>query len=68
MQGLSYLITYRESGSDERRANLLAVLSWLEQWPEIDIVVVEQDAVPRLDAPLNRAGVARFAYNPGPFY
>jgi hypothetical protein len=68
MQGLSYLITYRESGSDERRANLLAVLSWLGQWPEIEIIVIEQDAVPRLDAPLEYSGgVARFAYNPGPF-
>src|SRR5271156_2529896 len=68
MQGLSYLITYRESGSDERRANLLAVLSWLGQWPEIELVVVEQDTVPRLEAPLEYgAGVARFAYNPGPF-
>jgi|SRR5271165_6314909 len=68
MQGLSYLITYREAGSEERRANLLAVLSWLGQWPEIEIVVVEQDAVPRLDAPLvSGGGVVRFAYNPGPF-
>jgi hypothetical protein len=68
MQGLSYLITYREAGSDERRDNLLAVISWLRQWPEIEVVVVEQDAVPRLDSPLEYGGgVARFAYNPGPF-
>lgn len=68
MQGLSYLITYRESSSSDRRENLLAVLSWLGQWPEIQVVVVEQDAVPRLD-PLLEDGcdVARFAYNPGPF-
>ncbi len=33
-----------------------------------NVVVVEQDAVPRLDAPLEcGGGVARFAYNPGPF-
>ena len=44
------------------------MLSWLGQWPEIEIIVVEQDAVPRLDAPLEYSGgVARFAYNPGPF-
>jgi hypothetical protein len=68
MQELSYLITYRESGSDDRRENLLAVLSWLGQWPEIEVVVVEQDTVPRLDGPLEHGGgVARFAYNPGPF-
>ena len=68
MQGLSYLITYRESGSAERRANLLAVLSWLGRWPEIELVFVEQDTVPRLDAPLEYGGgVTRFAYNPGPF-
>jgi hypothetical protein len=68
MQGLSYLITYRESGSADRRENLLAVLGWLRQWPDIEVVVVEQDAVPRFDAPLEYGGgVARFAYNPGPF-
>ena len=68
MHALSYLITFRESGSRDRRENLLAVLSWLGQWPEIDVVVVEQDAVPRLDGSLEYgAGVARFAYNPGPF-
>jgi hypothetical protein len=68
MQGLSYLITYRESGSRDRRENLLAVLAWLRQWPAIEVVVVEQDSVPRLDAPLEYGdGVARFAYNPGPF-
>ncbi|HEV3240037.1 MAG TPA: galactosyltransferase-related protein [Casimicrobiaceae bacterium] len=68
MQGVSYLITYRESGSNDRRENLRAVLRWLAQWPEIDIVVVEQDTVPRLEAPLEYGrGAARFAYNPGPF-
>ena len=67
MQGLSYLITYRESSSDDRRENLRAVLSWLAQWPDIQVVVVEQDTVPRLDPLLHGCGVARFAYNPGPF-
>jgi hypothetical protein len=68
MRDLSYLITYRESGSSDRRENLLAVLRWLGQWPEIEVIVVEQDAFPRLDPPLEYGGsVARFAYHPGPF-
>jgi hypothetical protein len=67
MQGLSYLITYRESGSSERRENLLAVLRWLAQWPELQVVVVEQDSVPRLDRGIVGHGGVRFAYNPGPF-
>lgn len=68
MHDLSYLITYRESGSRDRRGNLLAVLGWLAQWPSIEVVVIEQDEVPRLDPPLPCAGaVLRFAYNPGPF-
>jgi len=68
MQGLSYLITYREAGSSDRRENLLAVLRWLAQWPEIQVVVVEQDTVPWLDRepPLPKSG-AGLAYNPGPF-
>jgi hypothetical protein len=68
MQGLSYLITYREAGSRDRRENLLAVLRWLGQWPEIQVVVVEQDTVPWLDRdpPLPKSG-AGLAYNPGPF-
>lgn len=68
MQALSYLITYRESGSSERRENLFAVLRWLAQWPEIEVVVIEQDSVPRLDRnlPQTRGGVG-LAYNPGAF-
>lgn len=67
MQALSYLITYRESDSSERRENLFAVLRWLAQWPEIEVVVIEQDSVPRLEHDLPRAkGGVGFAYNPGP--
>lgn len=68
MHDLSYLITYRESGSRDRLDNLLAVLAWLAQWPSIEVVIIEQDDVPRLDASLPCAGaVLRFAYNPGLF-
>jgi GT2 family glycosyltransferase len=68
MQGLSYLITYREAGSHDRRENLFAVLRWLAQWPEIQILVIEQDTVPRLDRepPIPKSS-AWLAYNPGPF-
>jgi len=66
MQALSYLLTYRESGPD-RRDNLLAVLSWLRQWPEVEIIVVEQDSVPRLDRGPMLPNGAAFAYNAGPF-
>jgi hypothetical protein len=68
VQPLSYLITYRESGSSERRENLFAVLRWLAQWPEIQVVVIEQDSVPRLERERSPAeGGARLAYNPGAF-
>jgi hypothetical protein len=65
MKDANYLITYRESGSADRRENLLALLRWLAQWPELEALVVEQDTVSRLDAlPF---GAACLAYNPGPF-
>jgi GT2 family glycosyltransferase len=68
VQALSYLITYRESGSSERRENLFAVLRWLGQWPETEVVVIEQDSVPRLERELLQAnGGTRLAYNPGAF-
>jgi hypothetical protein len=67
MKDASYLITYRESGSADRRENLLALLRWLAQWPELQTIVVEQDTVPRLDPDLPSAAKACFAYNPGPF-
>jgi hypothetical protein len=68
VQALSYLITYRESDSSERRDNVLAVLRWLAQWPEIEVVVIEQDSVPRLERDLlqTKGGVG-LAYNPGAF-
>jgi len=68
VRALSYLITYRESGSSERRENLFAVLRWLAQWPEIDLVVIEQDSVPRLERDPSQPNCSMgLAYNPGPF-
>ena len=65
MRDVSALITYRESGSADRRENLFAVLRWLAQWPQMQVIVIEQDSMSRLDAlPF---GAACFAYNPGPF-
>jgi N-terminal domain of galactosyltransferase len=65
MKDASFLITYRESGSPDRRENLFAVSRWLGQWPELQVIVVEQDTVSRLDAlPF---GTAYIAYNAGPF-
>jgi hypothetical protein len=66
MPSLSYLLTYRESDA-VRRANLLAVLEWLGQFADTEVVLVEQDALPRLQAPLPAYVSAIFAYNPGPF-
>jgi len=67
MKDVSYLITYRASGSIDRRENLLAVLRWLAQWPDVQTIVVEQDTVARLDPGLPSEAAAWLAYNPGPF-
>jgi hypothetical protein len=68
MQIASYLITYRESADPARRANLDAVLGWLSRYPAFEVIVVEQDAAPRLEGPLPHPRVrVVFAYNPGPF-
>ena len=64
----SAIVTYRGADAGERRANLDAVLGWLASTPEIEAIVVEQDAFPRLAAPLAHPAVrVVFAYNPGPF-
>jgi N-terminal domain of galactosyltransferase len=68
MQGTSYIVTYREAGDPARRANLLAVLDWLETLHLPEVIVVEQDVAPTLG---DIRGIANlrsvFAYNPGPF-
>ena len=64
----SAIVTYRGADGTERRANLDAVLGWLAAAPGIEVIVVEQDAVPRLQAPLAHPGArVVFAYNPGSF-
>ena len=64
----TYILTYRDGGLPQRRANLDAVLAWLARFTHISVIVVEQDVAPTLPAPLPYPrchGV--FAYNPGPF-
>ena len=68
MEDTAYILTYRENGDGERRDNLLAVLGWLQRRPNLEILIFEQDSVPR--AGLAPSSVNRrmlFGYNPGPF-
>ncbi|MGB8635264.1 MAG: galactosyltransferase-related protein [Rhodanobacteraceae bacterium] len=68
MNPISYILTYREGDEPSRRDNLLAVLTWLAQYPMFVPIVVEQDDAPRLSAPLPSPNCKHiFAYNPGPF-
>lgn len=68
MHHVSAIITYRGGSDPVRRANLDTVLRWLARRPEFEVVVVEQDAAPNLDAPLAHPKARLlFAYNPGPF-
>ena len=64
----SAILTYRGDAGGDRRANLDAVLRWLEATPDLEVVVVEQDAHPRLPPPpANPAARIVHAYNAGPF-
>jgi len=64
----SAIVTYRGADDIERRANLDAVLRWLAGMPRIEVIVVEQDASPRLAGPLaHPAARVVPAFNPGPF-
>lgn len=64
----SAIVTYRGAAGSDRAANLDAVLRWLAGTPRLEVLVVEQDAHPRLEAPLAHPGArVVFAYNPGPF-
>ncbi len=64
---LSYIIPYRGS-TPERERNLAATLRWLATQPAAEVLVVEQDSVPRLPATLpHPAARVLFTYNPGPF-
>ena len=72
-----YILTYRAERSaphaaqDHRLNNLLAVLAWLKRFPELAVVLVEQDRTPTLNvaelSPHLRGVNYQFAYNPGPF-
>jgi GT2 family glycosyltransferase len=64
----SCILTYRQGAGDARRANLDTVLARLARSPDVEVLVVEQDAVPRLGGALPHAGArAVFVHNPGPF-
>jgi hypothetical protein len=60
MDDTAYILTYREYGDGERHDNLLAVLRWLERRPLLEVVVLEQDSVPRVE-PCARLPHARIA-------
>ena len=63
----SYIITYRSEG-ESRKANLAAVLAWLQQCPGLQVMVVEQDRAPTLSGAVLAGHCTHlFAFNPGPF-
>ena len=68
MKTSSYILTYRSGNDPARRANLDAVLNWLINFPQFEVIIVEQDRTPTLQGalPLPDARIV-FAHNPGPF-
>jgi hypothetical protein len=62
----SYIITHR-SASQYRHRNLLAVIEWLKDFKDIEIIVVEQDSVPKIKNELPEHVNYIFAYNAGLF-
>jgi hypothetical protein len=73
-----YILTYRAERTESRRgvinyrlANLTSVLSWLRRFPELAVILVEQDRTPTLnvdDMSPHLQGVNyQFVYNPGAF-
>lgn len=71
MLNTSYILTWRDNADPLRRANLVAVLTWLRSFALAEVVLVEQDLAPTLGALPEAAQHPRlkrvFAYNPGPF-
>ena len=68
MHKISYILTWRDGASSERRDNLFAVLTWLARYPEFEPILVEQDDAPHLSGALPHPACTQlFAYNPGPF-
>jgi len=68
MPPASVIMTYRGAGDPLRQANLAAVLAWWARYPELELILVEQDDAPRLAGPLPHPTVRTlFAYNPAAF-
>lgn len=63
----SVILGFRQGQTPERARNLFAVLRWLAGFPAFQVIVVEQDDCPRLDALPHPGCQLLFAYNPGPF-
>jgi N-terminal domain of galactosyltransferase len=64
----SYILTYRQGDDSARRENLFAVLAWLANYPQFEVIIVEQDIAPCLQGPLPHSSARHvFLYNPGPF-
>lgn len=62
------LITTIRIGDEARRRNLDCMLAWYRQMSGWEIVVVEQDTLPRLDSDAWAPEIKRvFVRNPGPF-
>lgn len=68
LERLACILTYRQGEGKERRRNLDAVIRSLAIYRNLDVIVVEQDAVPRLEGDLPHPRARQlFTYNPGPF-
>jgi hypothetical protein len=68
LQATSYVITYRATDDPARRANLEAVLAWLELQTLAEVIVVEQDSAPTLGDLASFPSLrSLFAHNPGQF-
>ena len=64
----SYIITFRDDDTHHRLENLAAVLDWLSGFQDLDVIVVEQDAVSALgEVKLPPNTNAVFAENGGAF-
>lgn len=65
---ISYIIPYRSDNEGYRETNLKIVLEWLSNFDDLEIILVEQDAISRLDQrilPLDSKHV--FVFNQGIF-
>lgn len=64
---ISFIIGYRKSNSDRERS-LNFVIGWLSAiFPEIEIIIVEQDQSPQLENQFSSNCKTFFIYNPGPY-